>query len=113
MRIALTRRGGRRGSRPGGGRSRTAARGAGAGAGGVHDGEVIFAALADAGATYLHIASEGRNWIETAELEGGLTITGQARRVTGLPVIANGGMHDAELSAQVLGDGHADFVSVA
>ncbi|MBO2437770.1 NADH:flavin oxidoreductase [Actinomadura nitritigenes] len=81
--------------------------------GGVHDGEVIFAALADAGATYLHIASEGRNWIETAELEGGLTITGQARRVTGLPVIANGGMHDAELSAQVLGDGHADFVSVA
>ena len=43
--------------------------------GGVHDGEVIFAALADAGATYLHIASEGRNWIETAELEGGLTIT--------------------------------------
>jgi 2,4-dienoyl-CoA reductase-like NADH-dependent reductase (Old Yellow Enzyme family) len=81
--------------------------------GGVHDGEVIFAALAEAGATYLHIASEGRNWIETAELEGGLTITGQARRVTGLPVIANGGMHDAELSAQVIGDGHADFVSVA
>ncbi|MER6812622.1 NADH:flavin oxidoreductase [Spirillospora sp. NPDC000708] len=81
--------------------------------GGVHDGEVIFAALAEAGATYLHIASEGRNWIETAELEGGLTITGQARRVTGLPVIANGGMHDAGLSAQVIGDGHADFVSVA
>ncbi|QKG22404.1 NADH:flavin oxidoreductase [Actinomadura verrucosospora] len=81
--------------------------------GGAHDGEVIFAALAGAGATYLHIASEGRAWTETARLDGGLTITGLARRVTGLPVIANGGMHDAGLSAQVIGDGHADFVSVA
>ncbi|MFD0690869.1 oxidoreductase [Actinomadura fibrosa] len=81
--------------------------------GGVHDGEVIFAALADAGATYLHLASEGRNWLDTALLDGGLTITGLARRVTGLPVIANGGMHDAGLSGQVLRDGHADLVSVA
>lgn len=81
--------------------------------GGAHDGEVIFGALAEAGATYLHIASEGRNWIDTARLDGGLTITGLARRVSGLPVIANGGMHDADLSAQVLGDGHADLVSVA
>ncbi|MCQ0012812.1 NADH:flavin oxidoreductase [Actinomadura madurae] len=81
--------------------------------GGSHDAEVIFAALAEAGATYLHIASEGRNWLDTARLAGGLTITGLARRVSGLPVIANGGMQDAALSAQVLGDGHADFVSVA
>ncbi|WP_433475664.1 alkene reductase [Spirillospora sp. CA-142024] len=81
--------------------------------GGPHDAEVIFTALAEAGASYLHIASEGRNWIETARLDGGLTITGLARRVSGLPVIANGGMHDADLSAQVLGDGHTDLVSVA
>lgn len=80
--------------------------------GGAHDAEVIFKALTEAGASYLHIASEGRNWIETARLDGGLTITGLARRVSGLPVIANGGMHDAELSTQVIGDGHADLVSV-
>ncbi|MET7336381.1 NADH:flavin oxidoreductase [Nonomuraea sp. NPDC005650] len=80
--------------------------------GGTHDAKVIFAALAEAGASYLHIASEGRDWIETARLDGGVTITGLARQVTGLPVIANGGMHDLTQAAQVLSDGHADLVSV-
>ncbi|QFY09926.1 NADH:flavin oxidoreductase [Nonomuraea phyllanthi] len=81
--------------------------------GGAHDARIIFAALAAAGSSYLHIASEGRDWIETARLDGGLTITGLARQVTGLPVIANGGMHDLAQAAQVLSDGHADVVSVA
>ncbi|SNT34503.1 2,4-dienoyl-CoA reductase [Streptosporangium subroseum] len=80
--------------------------------GGAHDAEVVFTALADAGATYLHIASEGRDWIETARLAGGATITGLARRVSGLPVIANGGMHEPAQAAQVLADGHADVLSV-
>ncbi|MBA9001957.1 oxidoreductase [Thermomonospora cellulosilytica] len=77
-----------------------------------HDAEIIFAALADAGASYLHIASEGRDWLETARLDGGVTVTGLARRVGGVPVIANGGMHDPDRAAQVLGDGHADFLSL-
>ncbi|NUW36903.1 NADH:flavin oxidoreductase [Nonomuraea sp. SMC257] len=81
--------------------------------GGAYDARVIFTALADAGATYLHIASEGRDWIETARLDDGTTITGLARLATGLPVIANGGMHKLPLAAQVLRDGHADLVSVA
>ncbi|MEV0146173.1 MULTISPECIES: NADH:flavin oxidoreductase [unclassified Nonomuraea] len=81
--------------------------------GGAHDARIIFAALAAAGASYLHIASEGRDWIDTAKLDGGVTITGLARQVTGLPVIANGGMHDVAQAAQVLSDGHADVVSVA
>ncbi|NUW40478.1 oxidoreductase [Nonomuraea rhodomycinica] len=81
--------------------------------GGAYDARVIFTALAEAGATYLHIASEGRDWIETARLDDGTTITGLARLTTGLPVIANGGMHQPQLAAQVLRDGHADLVSVA
>ncbi|HEU4948060.1 MAG TPA: NADH:flavin oxidoreductase [Kribbella sp.] len=81
--------------------------------GGASDAEVIFAAVADAGASYLHIASEGRNWIDTARLAGGQTITGLARRLTGLPVIANGGMHDPAQAAQVLTDGHADLLALA
>jgi len=81
--------------------------------GGAADAEVIFPAVAGAGATYLHIASEGRNWIDTARLSGGQTITGLARRLTGLPVIANGGMHDPAQAAQVLTDGHADLLSLA
>ena len=81
--------------------------------GGAADAEVIFPAVADAGASYLHIASEGRNWIDTARLAGGQTITGLARRLTGLPVMVNGGMHDPAQSAQVLSDGHADLLSIA
>nr|WP_042196219.1 NADH:flavin oxidoreductase [Kibdelosporangium sp. MJ126-NF4]CEL22476.1 NADH:flavin oxidoreductase/nadh oxidase [Kibdelosporangium sp. MJ126-NF4]CTQ89332.1 NADH:flavin oxidoreductase/nadh oxidase [Kibdelosporangium sp. MJ126-NF4] len=75
------------------------------------DAEAIYTALA--GADYLHIASEGRNWLDTAMLADGRTLTGIAREVTGLPVIVNGGMHDTALAAKVLDDGHADMLSVA
>ena len=34
------------------------------------------------------------------------------REVSGLPVIANGGMHDPEQAGRVLDDGHADFLSI-
>lgn len=81
-------------------------------AGGAADAEVIFAAVAEAGADYLHIASEGRDWIETARLAGGDTITALARRVTGVPVIANGNMHDVGQAAEVLDGGHADLLAV-
>ncbi|TWD82677.1 2,4-dienoyl-CoA reductase-like NADH-dependent reductase (Old Yellow Enzyme family) [Kribbella amoyensis] len=81
--------------------------------GGAEDGEVIFERLAETGIDYLHIASEGRNWIDTARLDGTETITGLARRVTGLPVIANGGMHVLDQAEQVLADGHADLLSIA
>ncbi|MEE6168259.1 MULTISPECIES: NADH:flavin oxidoreductase [unclassified Mycolicibacterium] len=80
--------------------------------GGAADAEVIFSALRDAGADYLHIASEGRDFIETARLGDGRTITAVAREVTGLPVMANGGMHDHGQAADVLEGGHADLVSV-
>lgn len=80
---------------------------------GAVDARVIFTALAGAGVTYLHIASEGRDWIETARLGIGETITALARQTTGLPVIANGGMHDSARAAQLLDDGHADLLSLA
>ncbi|WP_037062617.1 tRNA-dihydrouridine synthase [Pseudonocardia acaciae] len=81
-------------------------------AGGACDAETIFTAVAEAGAGYLHIASEGRDWWQTALLDGGVTVTGLARRVTGLPVIANGGMHELDTAARVLDDGHADLLSL-
>lgn len=79
---------------------------------GRRDAEVIFPALAEAGAGYLHIASEGRNWTETARLDGGDTISWLARTLTGLPVIANGGMHDPRQAQDVLAGGHADLLSI-
>jgi 2,4-dienoyl-CoA reductase-like NADH-dependent reductase (Old Yellow Enzyme family) len=81
--------------------------------GGRADAERIFAALRDAGAAYVHLASEGRDWHETARLSpDGLTITEVARRVAAVPVIANGGMHDPALAESLLRDGHADLVSL-
>lgn len=80
--------------------------------GGAADTETIFTAIAGAGPDYLHIASEGRNFIDTARLSDGRTITALARDVTGLPVMANGGMHDLDQAADVLDGGHADLVSL-
>jgi 2,4-dienoyl-CoA reductase-like NADH-dependent reductase (Old Yellow Enzyme family) len=80
--------------------------------GGAADAEITFAALAQASADYLHIASEGRDFIETARFLDGRTINAVAKQVTGLPVIANGGMHDPQQSAAVLDGGHADLLSI-
>lgn len=68
--------------------------------------------MADAGADFLHLASEGRGWTESARIADGGSLTRLAREVTGLPVIANGGMHDPALAETVLRDGHGDLVSL-
>ncbi|WAL65996.1 NADH:flavin oxidoreductase [Amycolatopsis cynarae] len=73
---------------------------------------VYFAAVAEAGADFIHIASEGRNWHETAMLDAETSVTALARAVTGLPVIANGGMHRPELAEELLRTGQADLVSL-
>ena len=39
-------------------------------------------------------------------------ITGLAKHVAEIPVIANGGLHDPALLARVLEEGHADLVSL-
>lgn len=80
--------------------------------GGAEDAEVIFGALRSAGAHYIHIAGEGGDWMETARFANGETITGVARRVTGLPVLANGGLGEPAKMAHVLTEGHADVVSI-
>lgn len=76
------------------------------------DGEIIFAATAAARVDLLHLASEGRDWLDTADL-GGVTITKLARAVAGVPVIANGGMHDPERARMILTNGHGDMVALA
>ncbi len=80
--------------------------------GGAAEARVYFDALAEAGVDYLHIASEGRDWIATAALEPGVTITRLARSVAEVPVIANGGMHDPTQAHRVLREGHADLLSL-
>lgn len=80
--------------------------------GGRADAEAIFAAVGGVGPDYLHVASEGRDWRETARIDEGITLTQLAKRVTGLPVVTNGGMHDNELAEAVLREGHGDLVAL-
>lgn len=81
--------------------------------GGRSDAEAVFAAVAGARPDYLHIASEGRDWRESAKIDDGLTITQLAKQTTALPVIANGGMHDPDQAKMVLREGHADLLALA
>ena len=78
----------------------------------VTEGEEIFETLRPARPDYVHVASEGAPWRETSFLAQDVSITGLARKVVAVPVIANGGMHDPDLAAQVLGEGHADLVAL-
>lgn len=71
----------------------------------------IFGRLADAGASYLHVAGEGRGFRESTA-PGREPLTSLARRLSGLPVIANGGLEDPELAEEVLVEGHADLIAL-
>jgi len=82
--------------------------------GGEPDARVIFAAVRAAGASYIHIAGEGRTWRDSAQLLGSeQSLTQIARTVSQLPVIANGGLQDPDLADGLLREGHADLISLA
>ncbi|PWS39714.1 NADH:flavin oxidoreductase, partial [Streptomyces sp. ZEA17I] len=49
----------------------------------------------------------GRDWAPD-----GPTLPGLARQVTGLPVIANGALHEDAAARRVLDEGHADVLAV-
>jgi len=71
----------------------------------------IFTTLASAGASYFHLAGEGRGFRDAVETmtEPFTTLAG---RLTGLPVIANGGLGDPDLADEVIRGGHADLVAI-
>ena len=79
--------------------------------GGKSEAETIFVALAEAGASYIHVAGEGRGFRESGT-DKREPLTTMARRITGLPVIANGGLHDPDLADDVIRGGHADLIAI-
>ena len=68
--------------------------------------------VAKAKSDYIHIAAETGNWAREAMYADGSSFTGLAKEITGLPVIANGGLHQAELAQQVLEQGHGDLLAI-
>jgi 2,4-dienoyl-CoA reductase-like NADH-dependent reductase (Old Yellow Enzyme family) len=61
---------------------------------------------------YIHIAAETGDWTREAMYADGSSFTGLAKQITGLPVIANGGLHQPELAKQVLEEGHGDILAI-
>ncbi len=80
--------------------------------GGLEDGRIIFQSVATAGADYLHFASEGQGFDHGCLTRLGKSLPRQARELTGLPVIANGGLHNPHEAERILTEGHGDLVAL-
>jgi 2,4-dienoyl-CoA reductase-like NADH-dependent reductase (Old Yellow Enzyme family) len=79
-------------------------------AGGSEDARIIFSTLAKAGAQYIHVAGrEGSDEV----FGSGRTFAGLAHEHSGLPVIACGNLHEADIGERMLASGEADFIAVA
>ncbi|SFN02530.1 2,4-dienoyl-CoA reductase [Chitinophaga sp. YR627] len=72
----------------------------------------IFKVLKELEADYIHIAAEGGNWGRESLYSDGRSSNGIARKITGRPVIVNGGMHDMTLATELLNAPQADMVSI-
>ncbi|WP_299471414.1 NADH:flavin oxidoreductase [uncultured Roseibium sp.] len=79
---------------------------------GLQDAREIFQGVADAGADFIHLASEKNGYAYHSTANTGENLTAFARQLTGLPVIANGGLQDIALANRIVSDQLADFVSI-
>ena len=79
-------------------------------AGGEEDARAVFSGLASSGADYIH-TTEFEAW-RPAFSDDGPSLASLAKAHGGLPVIANGALHDPARALRMLEEGHADMVSI-
>ncbi|MDR7129526.1 2,4-dienoyl-CoA reductase-like NADH-dependent reductase (Old Yellow Enzyme family) [Algoriphagus sp. 4150] len=72
----------------------------------------LFDILKEINADYLHIAAEGGNWARECLYEDGLSSSGLAKKITGVPIISNGGLHDISIAEALLSNQEADLISI-
>lgn len=77
--------------------------------GGVADAEVVFPALVAAGADFLHVTEHD---INQPAFGSGETLAQLAKRLGGVPTVANGALDDPAVAAALLARGDADLVSL-
>lgn len=78
--------------------------------GGEADAEIVFRAVAQAGADYVH-TTEFEAW-RPAFAERGPSLAALAKAHSGLPVIANGSLHETQHAEKMVARGEADLVSL-
>ena len=72
----------------------------------------VFSLLSEIKPDYFHIASEGGSWKRESLYADGLSSTGIAKKLTQVPIIANGGLHDIELAESLIASDQADLISI-
>eukprot|EP00903_Cladosiphon_okamuranus_P002155 g2153.t1 len=78
-------------------------------AGAEEDARVIFTQLAKAGASYIHTTEFNA---DRPAFSSGPTLARLARLLSGLPVIANGGLGEPDRAARMLADDSADLIAI-
>ncbi|WP_428657767.1 tRNA-dihydrouridine synthase [Runella sp.] len=61
---------------------------------------------------YLHVAAEHYGWEAESRYDDGTSLTGLAKTILSIPVIANGGLHDLNLSQSLLDTQQADLLAI-
>jgi 2,4-dienoyl-CoA reductase-like NADH-dependent reductase (Old Yellow Enzyme family) len=79
---------------------------------GVDDAKIIFMSLKNAGADYLHFASEGKGFNHGSLTKDGQSLPKLARDLSSLTVIANGGLDNPSEARRIIADGHADLIAL-
>ncbi len=79
-------------------------------AGAEDDAAIIFKAIADVGADYIH-TTEHEAWRPSFG-EDGLSLAAYAKKYSGLPVVANGGLNNVPEAEAMLGREEAAFISL-
>lgn len=79
---------------------------------GLEDAKVIFTSVAKAGVDYIHLASEAKGYHYHSFTTDKQSLTKYARELTGLPIIANGGLHDVDVANDIITTEKADFIAV-
>lgn len=72
----------------------------------------IFEVLSEIKPDYFHIASEGGSWKRESLYADGSSSTGIAKKLTQIPIIANGGLHDVAFAESLIASDQADLVSI-
>jgi len=80
--------------------------------GGAADATEIVTEAAKVSVSYIHIAAEGGKWERECRYADGSSYNSIAKKITGVPVIANGGLHDLEKARFILEEGHGDLISI-
>lgn len=61
---------------------------------------------------FVHIAVQSSEWEQDSFYPNGTSLAALARQLTGVPVIANGGMHELNRAARALRENHADLLAI-